>query len=56
MSSSERDARAVADEAGQPEGPEWEPVEGLAAWVRELGVEDFEAEPAIVGAESGGWT
>jgi recombinase/recombinase-like zinc beta ribbon protein len=49
-------AGAVADEAGQPDAPGWDPVEGLAAWERELGAEELEAEHARVGAEVGRWT
>ena len=41
-------AGAVADEAGQPERPGWDPVEAVAAWERELVAKDLEPEPSFV--------
>ena len=46
---------AVAAEAGQPDDPGWDPMEGPAAWERELGVEELTAEPSFVGAAVDAW-
>lgn len=49
-------AGVVAADAGQPEVPGWDPVDGLAVWERELGLKEFEKEAALVDADSGGWS
>lgn len=45
---------AVAAEAGEPETPGWDPFDRLAAWKRELGVEDLEEDRELVGAGAEG--
>lgn len=43
-------AGAVAAEAGQPDAPGRDPVDGLAAWERELEMEELETVPMLVDA------
>jgi len=48
-------AGAVAFKAGQPDPLGWDVFEGLGESERRLAAEDFEAEPALVGAGTEGW-
>lgn len=46
---------AVAAKAEQPGAPGWDPIDGLAAWERELGLEALEAKSALVGEGTRSW-